>query len=263
MRVALIDYRAGNLTSVKKAFAAVGADLYVPGQPSELDGAGAVVVPGVGHFGATETLADEWTRTIRQGIDAGKPLLGICLGMQWLFEGSEEAPERKGLGCLAGYCYRLPRETNGTTVKIPHVGWNALDVRRPDSIVKGVASGAQVYFTHSFAAPMTEIPPVRCTGNRSPPSCSGRVAGAVPPGKVGEVGLTICGASCGWRTARCSPSIIACLDVLTARGQRHQLRGCERRAIPPRSPAVTTRKDRQARHPRHHAALERRQALAT
>ncbi len=194
MRVALIDYRAGNLTSVKKAFAAVGADLYVPGQPSELDGAGAVVVPGVGHFGATETLADEWTRTIRQGIDAGKPLLGICLGMQWLFEGSEEAPERNGLGCLSGYCYRLPRETNGTTVKIPHVGWNALDVRRPDSIVEGVASGAQVYFTHSFAAPMTDDT-VAVTVHGQPFAAivqRGRVAGVqFHPEKSGEVGLTI------------------------------------------------------------------------
>ena len=98
-------------------------------------------MPGVGHFGATETLADEWTRTIRRGIDAGRPLLGICLGMQWLFEGSAEAPELAGLGLLAGHCYRLPSESNGTTVKIPHVGWNALDIERADSIVDGVASG--------------------------------------------------------------------------------------------------------------------------
>src|SRR4249920_3524778 len=98
MRIALIDYRAGNLTSVKKAFAAVGAEVFVPGEPRDLVNADAVVVPGVGHFGATDTLADEWTRTIRRGIDAGRPLLGICLGMQWLFEGSAEAPDLAGLG---------------------------------------------------------------------------------------------------------------------------------------------------------------------
>jgi glutamine amidotransferase len=99
---------------------------------------------------------------IRDGVEAGVPLLGICLGMQWLFDGSEEAPERPGLRLLEGRCYRLPAESNGTYVKIPHVGWNALDLRRGDSIVEGVPPGAQVYFTHSFAAPITT------TRSRSP-----------------------------------------------------------------------------------------------
>src|SRR6185436_6997094 len=136
MRVALIDYRAGNLTSVKKAFAAVGADLFVPAEPADLDTAAAVVVPGVGHFAATGALTPEWVEAIRAGVAAGVPLLGICLGMQWLFEGSEEAPDRSGLHLLEGRCYRLPAESNGTYVKIPHVGWNALDLRRGDSIVE-------------------------------------------------------------------------------------------------------------------------------
>ncbi len=152
MRIALIDYRAGNLTSVKKAFAALGADLFVPAQPSDLSDAGAVVVPGVGHFGATATLAGDWIGAIRDSIDAGRPLLGICLGMQWLFEGSAEAPELAGLGLLTGQCYRLPSDSEGATVKIPHVGWNALDIRRPDSIVEGVAPGSQVY-VHGTASP--------------------------------------------------------------------------------------------------------------
>jgi imidazole glycerol-phosphate synthase subunit HisH len=194
MRIALIDYRAGNLTSVKKAFAAVGADLFVPAAPQELDRAEAVVVPGVGHFGATETLADEWTRAIRRGIDDGRPLLGICLGMQWLFDGSDEAPERAGLGLLAGRCYRLPSETNGATIKIPHVGWNALDIRRGDSIVEGVSSGAQVYFTHSYAAPITSDT-VAMTEHGQPFASvvqRGRVAGVqFHPEKSGDVGLRI------------------------------------------------------------------------
>ncbi|MEP7307695.1 MAG: imidazole glycerol phosphate synthase subunit HisH [Acidobacteriota bacterium] len=194
MRIALIDYRAGNLTSVKKAFAAIGADLFVPRQPSELADAGAVVVPGVGHFGATETLAVDWTDTIRRGIEAGRPLLGICLGLQWLYEGSAEAPELKGLGLLSGQCYRLPGGSGATSVKVPHVGWNALDIQRPDSIVEGVAPGSQVYFTHSFVAPITDET-VAVTVHGQPFAAvvqRGRVAAVqFHPEKSGEVGLTI------------------------------------------------------------------------
>jgi imidazole glycerol-phosphate synthase subunit HisH len=194
MRVALVDYRAGNLTSVKKAFAAVGADLYVPEHPEDLEPAAAVVVPGVGHFGSTEALAAEWVGTIRRGIEQGRPLLGICLGMQWLFAGSDEAPQRPGLGLLAGQCYRLPSESNGITVKIPHVGWNALDIRRPDSILDGVPSGAQVYFTHSFAAPITSDT-VAVTEHGQPFAAvvqRGHVAGVqFHPEKSSDTGLTV------------------------------------------------------------------------
>ena len=194
MKIALIDYRAGNLTSVKKAFAALEADLFVPTTPGELHEASAVVVPGVGHFGATGALTDDWTGTIRDGIAAGRPLLGICLGMQWLFEGSDESPESAGLGLLAGRCYRLPGESNGTSVKIPHVGWNALDVRREDSIVDSVASGSQVYFTHSFVAPVTaDTVAVTEHGQRFAAVVQrGHVAGVqFHPEKSGDVGLAI------------------------------------------------------------------------
>jgi len=194
VKIALIDYRAGNLTSVKKAFAALEADLFVPTTPGELHEASAVVVPGVGHFGATGALAGEWTGTIRDGIAAGRPLLGICLGMQWLFEGSDESPESAGLGLLAGRCYRLPGESNGTSVKIPHVGWNALDVRREDSIVDSVASGSQVYFTHSFVAPITaDTVAVTEHGQRFAAVVQrGHVAGVqFHPEKSGDVGLRI------------------------------------------------------------------------
>jgi glutamine amidotransferase len=153
-----------------------------------------VVVPGVGHFAATSALTPEWVETIRVGIEAGIPLLGICLGMQWLFEGSEEAPERSGLGLLQGRCYRLPAESNQTSVKIPHVGWNALDLRRHDSIVDGVPADAQVYFTHSFAAPIT--PDTVAVTEHGQPFASivqrGHVAGVqFHPEKSGDVGLRI------------------------------------------------------------------------
>ena len=194
MRVCLLDYRAGNLTSVKKAFAAIGADLFVPAEPAQIETAGAFVVPGVGHFGATGALTDPWTNAIRRGLAAGRPLLGICLGMQWLFEGSDESPDRPGLGLLPGRCHRLPAESNGTSVKIPHVGWNALDVRRADSILEGVAPGSQVYFTHSFAAPITsDTVAVTEHGSRFAAVVQrGRVAGVqFHPEKSGDVGLTV------------------------------------------------------------------------
>ena len=194
MKIALIDYRAGNLTSVKKAFAALEADLFVPTEPGELREASAVVVPGVGHFGATEALKDRWTGAIRDAVAAGRPLLGICLGMQWLFEGSEESPDDAGLGVLTGRCYRLAAGTNGTTVKIPHVGWNALEVRRQDSIIDGVTSGSQVYFTHSFVAPIT-ADTVAVTEHGQPFAAivqHGHVAGVqFHPEKSGDVGLRI------------------------------------------------------------------------
>ena len=109
--IALIDYRAGNLTSVRKAFAALEADLFTPASPAELGDAAGIVVPGVGHFGATRALGPDWTEAILARVGEGRPLLGICLGMQWLFEGSEEAPELRGLAFLgdsATSCRRQP-----------------------------------------------------------------------------------------------------------------------------------------------------------
>ena len=160
--IALIDYGAGNLTSVKKALTALDAEFIVPGTPEECAGAAGLIVPGVGHFSATTALATPWRDAIGGAVRAGTPLLGICVGMQWLYEGSEEAPEVPGLGVLAGRC-RLLRGDAAQRLKIPHVGWNALDVRgrlKPDTtyqsrLLAGVESGAHVYFTHSYAAPVT------------------------------------------------------------------------------------------------------------
>jgi imidazole glycerol-phosphate synthase subunit HisH len=149
--IALIDYRAGNLTSVRKGFAAVGAELVTPSAPSDLARCGGIVVPGVGHFGATAVLDDAWRNAVRAAVAEGVPLLGICLGLQWLFEGSAESPRLPGLGALEGRCIRLP-----PAVKVPHVGWNSLDIVRPSPLLAGVPEGTQVYFTHSYAAPVTE-----------------------------------------------------------------------------------------------------------
>jgi glutamine amidotransferase len=194
-RVALIDYRAGNLTSVRKALAAVGAGVYTPEQPADLAGAAGIVVPGVGHFDATRVLDRPWMDAVRTAVGEGRPLLGICLGMQWLFEGSEEAPGLPGLGLLTGRCYRLRAESpGGGHVKIPHVGWNALSWQRQDSIVRGVLDGAQVYFTHSYVAPVTQDT-VAVTVHGEPFASivqRASVAGVqFHPEKSGEVGLQI------------------------------------------------------------------------
>ena len=148
--IALIDYGAGNLTSVRKGFAAAGAELYTPRLPADLASAEAIVVPGVGHFSATAALHSEWRAGVRAALDRGAKLFGICLGLQWLFEGSDEDTEVAGLGVIAGRCRRLP-----PTLKVPHVGWNSLDIRRPSRLLSGIASGTQAYFTHSYAADVT------------------------------------------------------------------------------------------------------------
>jgi imidazole glycerol-phosphate synthase subunit HisH len=152
-RVSLVDYGAGNLTSVQKGLAAAGAAVLVARSPADLAGAAGVVVPGVGHFGATASLDEAWRDAILRSVRSGRPLLGICLGMQWLFEGSTEAAECRGLGLLKGTCARL--DDRGGTLKIPHVGWNSLDIVRPSALLDGVEAGSYVYFTHSFAAPVT------------------------------------------------------------------------------------------------------------
>jgi glutamine amidotransferase len=187
--IALIDYHAGNLTSVKKALASIGAEVVVPSVPEELDQAAGVIVPGVGHFGATRALEGAWTEAILARVGEGRPLLGICLGMQWLYEGSDEAPDVPGLGLLSGSCYRL-----GGDVKVPHVGWNSLSILQKTSMVEGVPPGAQVYFTHSYVGPVNGDT-VAVTEHGAAFAAivqRGHVAGVqFHPEKSGDIGLQI------------------------------------------------------------------------
>ncbi|PYR93053.1 MAG: imidazole glycerol phosphate synthase subunit HisH [Acidobacteria bacterium] len=128
--IALIDYGAGNLTSVRKALAAIAAPVVIPAAPDALSGVSGIIIPGVGHYGATAALDDTWRRGIARAVDAGVPLLGICLGLQYLFEGSDEA--------------------------LPHVGWNTVELTRRSPLVEGIPTGTSFYFTHSYAAPVTD-----------------------------------------------------------------------------------------------------------
>jgi len=152
--IALVDYGAGNLTSVRKALNTLGAEYETPRDPAACSTASALIVPGVGNFAATAVLEGPWRDTIAEAVRRGTPLLGICVGMQWLFEGSDEAPGVRGLGVLPGRIRRLEGNAE-QRLKIPHVGWNGLEFRKPARLLAGLESGAQVYFTHSFAAPVT------------------------------------------------------------------------------------------------------------
>jgi glutamine amidotransferase len=156
--IAVIDYKAGNLTSVVKALRFLRADdVVVTQSPEEVLRAEKIVLPGVGHFRSTQLLQDlGLTQAVREAVAEGTPFLGICVGLQWLYEGSTEAPETKGLGHFAGACERFPAQFEGADLKSPHVGWNSLEEVRGDSrLLAGVEPGSFVYYTHSWRAPVS------------------------------------------------------------------------------------------------------------
>jgi glutamine amidotransferase len=153
--IAIIDYRMNNLRSVQKAFERTGTNAVVSGNPDELRKADKLVLPGVGAFGKSmETIrAAGFDRIIIDHVAAGKPLLGICLGMQLLFTRSEEIGIHEGLNILRGSVVRFPQ-----TVKVPHIGWNEIRKNRPSPIMTEVRDSAYVYFVHSYyAVPADDI----------------------------------------------------------------------------------------------------------
>ncbi len=189
--IALVDYGAGNLTSVRKALAAVGASVETPQRPSDLASVDAVIVPGVGNFARTAALDREWRDAILGVVERGRPLLGICVGLQWLFEGSTEAPGCQGLSVMSGECQLLKPEWPN---KVPHVGWNELEFPRASRLFDGIRNRSQVYFTHSYAAPVTDDT-IAVTTHVVPFASAverGRVFGVqFHPEKSGEIGLRV------------------------------------------------------------------------
>jgi glutamine amidotransferase len=188
--IAIVDYGAGNLVSVKKALDWLGQGCAISSDPSEVATAAKIVLPGVGHFAATAALARTGLReAIADAVAREIPFLGICVGMQWMFERSEESPETPGLGALTGECERFP-----ASVKSPHVGWNQLEVAPSSRLLRGVPTSSFVYFTHSFRAPVVEDTTARC-------EYGGRFSAAVEhnnlfgvqfhPEKSGEIGLAV------------------------------------------------------------------------
>jgi imidazole glycerol-phosphate synthase subunit HisH len=188
--IAIVDYGAGNLHSVKKAFDYLGAGILVTNHPETLAAADKIVFPGVGHFSSLRALQRTGMReALLQAGAEGKPLLGICLGMQWLFEGSEECNEIAGAGIFSGKCRLFP-----SSVKSPHVGWNSLTVQPSSRLLRGIAQNSFVYYTHSFHAPLV-------TETTAATEYGLQFAGAVErdnifgvqfhPEKSGDVGLSI------------------------------------------------------------------------
>ncbi len=159
MSIAIVDYRAGNLTSVKKAVDRVTAGAVVTADPGVVARADKIILPGVGHFAATAVLTETGLRSaICESIQRGVPFLGICVGLQWMVETSQEASSVKGLGIWPGECERFPAE-----VKSPHVGWNQLAIRTDGSrLLRGIPSESFVYFTHSFRVPLLQATVAEC-----------------------------------------------------------------------------------------------------
>jgi len=149
-RVAVVDYGIGNLRSVERALLAAGAQADVTGEPTRILGADGVVLPGVGAFGAALDALDHHglRDTVLEVARSGRPLLGVCLGHQLLFEWSDESGGRVGLGLLPGRIERL----GAVRGKVPHMGWNSLNMVQPSPLLTGVGDGAFVYFVHSYAA---------------------------------------------------------------------------------------------------------------
>ena len=147
--ISIIDYGAGNLQSVEKALRHIGCDCQVTADPAALLASEAAVLPGVGSFGdaMNQLRSRGLERPIHDFVDSGKPFLGICLGLQILFESSQDSPGAAGLGLLKGKILHLPRESG---LKIPHIGWNSLALKEGESLFAGLPQESYVYFVHSY-----------------------------------------------------------------------------------------------------------------
>jgi len=150
--IAIIDYGAGNIASVKKALEFIGGECVLTGETAKIAAAERIVLPGVGHFATMRALERSGLNVLlRRQIAGGKPFLGICLGMQWLFAGSDEAPDIPALRLLPGICERFPAGT-----KSPHVGWNTVRQRGESRLLRATTDSSFFYFTHSYRAPISE-----------------------------------------------------------------------------------------------------------
>ena len=147
--IAIIDYGAGNLQSVKKAFDFIGAESVITNDPKVILSADKILLPGVGSFGdAMDSMRKNGlVETVKECALSGKPFLGICLGLQLLFEESEESPGVKGLGIFKG---KIKKFSSDMGLKIPHIGWNSLEIQQKNTLFKDIPENSYVYFVHSY-----------------------------------------------------------------------------------------------------------------
>jgi glutamine amidotransferase len=195
--ICIIDYGMANLRSVQKGFEQVGVHAEIVSQPGQIERAEKIVLPGVGAFqDAVATLREKgWVEPVLNHIHKGKPFLGICLGLQMLFEVGYEDGEHRGLGVLKGACVRFDVDQK-QGLKVPHMGWNQLQVQRPSPILRDLPDGAGVYFVHSYHVQPTDKSVIATTTDYGGPFVSSIwknniVATQFHPEKSQKVGLQI------------------------------------------------------------------------
>ena len=191
MKLVIIDYGLGNLRSIEKALQYVGADVVISNEPSAIDRADALVLPGVGAFRDAMMHFSTLERVVKNAVDEGKPLLGICLGMQMLASESEEGGLHRGIDIIPGRVIRFP----ASELKVPHMGWNSLMIKKEIPLLKDVENGSFVYFVHSyFVRTGTDYQAVLCDYGIDFPAVITNEAGNVVgtqfhPEKSGPTGL--------------------------------------------------------------------------
>jgi len=189
--IAILDYGAGNLRSVQNTLDEIGADYELVNDAAGLERAPKIILPGVGHFGQMLRALDGMN--VRQAliarIKAGVPFLGICLGLQGLFERSEEAPDQEGLGIFPGTVRRFD-----DSARVPHMGWNQLDLVRPSKLLAGLPHRPHVYFAHSYYVPVVEQAAATCiysTPYTAVLECDNVFGVQCHPEKSGPLGLAM------------------------------------------------------------------------
>lgn len=158
--ISILDYGAGNLRSVQNTLGEIGAEYELVHDSTTLSRAAKIILPGVGHFGQMMRALDQMQvrDALVERIRAGVPFLGICLGLQALFESSEEAPEQRGLGLFPGQILRFP-----AAARVPHMGWNEIEPRNGARLLADLVPHPYLYFAHSYYAPVTEATAATCT----------------------------------------------------------------------------------------------------
>lgn len=199
MRVAIVDYGAGNVASVRSALAHVGVEASLSDDPGQLAAATMLIFPGQGHFGQAMARLRQrgLDHVLHRHVASGRPFVGICLGLQLLFEGSDEAPGVAGLGLLGGHCRRFsPEGPGGARLKVPQIGWNQLHLHRPATPLQAVGEGASMYFVHSYHAVASDPRDVIATADHGLPFVAAvqrdnLFAAQFHPEKSGAAGLRL------------------------------------------------------------------------